>query len=262
VRCFGNPKRGLSVFPDGAKRAYRWLACQKIGCKKVSFDQPLLLRLAAPTTPHSLTHPTGSSQSPYRCTIILLLGPPGRSVIIMDDPPPTAKSHKTTTEAVAAAEKPAILDEETRGAIVKDDRTVINLLRSLPAGIVANYIYPFAVKVIQNHEELIEAVDEYLDEYYSDDDGDEDDQEEYYDEDEPLFDEDELDSSYQNRIHYPEWTTLPVCLTTRGTARPCISTKTCPDGMWRMGSVLPECFWVAMHSNPTFPIGTPAARRI
>jgi surface protein len=48
-----------------------------------------------------------------------------------------------------------------------DERTIIDPLRSLPADIVANYIYPFAVKVIQNREELIVAVDEYLDEFYS-----------------------------------------------------------------------------------------------
>jgi surface protein len=86
----------------------------------------------------------------------------------MNDLSPTAKRLKTTT---AEDEKGfAILDEERKGATAaKDDRTVMDLLRSLPANIVANYIYPFAVKVIKNREELIEAVDEYLDEYYSDD---------------------------------------------------------------------------------------------
>jgi surface protein len=45
---------------------------------------------------------------------------------------------------------------------------VIDLLMSLPVNLVVNYIYPFAVQVIQNREELIAAVDEYLDEHYSD----------------------------------------------------------------------------------------------
>jgi surface protein len=112
----------------------------------------------------------------------------------MDDPPPpTARCQKTTTTAavVAVAREPtSILVEETRGATpVKDNRTVMNFLRSLPPNIVANYIYPFAVKVIQNHEELIVAVDEYLDEYYSDDDGEA-----------KNDDEDEFGS---NRIRYP-----------------------------------------------------------
>jgi surface protein len=90
----------------------------------------------------------------------------------MDDPPPTAKRQKTTTMA-AENEPISIRSEERSGSTAKDDdRTVVmDLLRSLPANIVANYIYPFAVKVIQNHEELIEAVDEYLDEFYSNDDG-------------------------------------------------------------------------------------------
>jgi hypothetical protein len=94
-------------------------------------------------------------------------------IIIMDDPPPTAKRRKTTTFTAAqdeAEKEPAsILAEERKGATAKhDDRTVMNLLRSLPANIVADYIYPFAVKIIPNHEELIKAVDEYVDEYYRD----------------------------------------------------------------------------------------------
>jgi hypothetical protein len=89
----------------------------------------------------------------------------------MDDPPPTAKRQKTTT--IAAENEPTTMRSEERSGTAKDDdRTVVmDLLRSLPANIVANYIYPFAVKVIQNHEELIKAVDEYLDEFYSNDDG-------------------------------------------------------------------------------------------
>jgi surface protein len=90
----------------------------------------------------------------------------------MDDSPPTAKRQKTTAP-VEDENEPAILDEESKGATVKADRTVMDLLRSLPANIVAIYIYPFAVKVIKNREELIEAVDEYLDEFYCDDDEDE-----------------------------------------------------------------------------------------
>jgi hypothetical protein len=100
---------------------------------------------------------------------------PGRSparsliiIIIMGDPPPPAKRQKTTT-AAANEKEPTILHEERKEATAKEDRTVVDLLRSLPATIVANYIFPFAVKVIQNREKLIEAVDEYLDEYYSDD---------------------------------------------------------------------------------------------
>jgi hypothetical protein len=53
---------------------------------------------------------------------------------------------------------------------------------------VANSIYPFAVKVIQNHEELIAAVDEYLDEFYSND------------EEEKTDNEDDIG---KNRIRYP-----------------------------------------------------------
>jgi surface protein len=89
-------------------------------------------------------------------------------VIIMDedDPSPTVKRQKTT--ATAAEEKATILD----------------LLRSLPSNIVANYIYPFAVKVIQNREELIKAVDAHIDEFY-------------YDE----YDAEEENDV--NRIHYP-----------------------------------------------------------
>jgi surface protein len=93
----------------------------------------------------------------------------------MDDPLPTAKRRKTTaaattTTTASAAEhekQPAILDEERRGATAKDDdRTVMHLLRSLPANVVAKYyIYPFAVKVIKNRKELIKAVDDYLDEF-------------------------------------------------------------------------------------------------
>jgi hypothetical protein len=76
---------------------------------------------------------------------------------------------------------------------------ILDLLRSLPANIVANHIYPFAVKVIKNREELITAVDEYLDEFYNNEDGHDDDEEEMtgdeneasFDEDEPSSDEDE-----------------------------------------------------------------------
>jgi hypothetical protein len=101
----------------------------------------------------------------------------------MDDPPPTAKRQKTTTTttttttaAAAATEEddeqvPArIRAEERREATAaKDDRTVLDLLRSLPPNLVAHHVYPFAVKVIENHEELINAVDEYFYEFYSDD---------------------------------------------------------------------------------------------
>jgi hypothetical protein len=73
-----------------------------------------------------------------------------RSLIIMDDPPPAAKRQKTTTTSAAAAseneEEPAILDEESSGATAQHDRAVMDLLRSLPPNIVANYIYPLAVK--------------------------------------------------------------------------------------------------------------------
>jgi hypothetical protein len=116
------------------------------------------------------------------------LVPPGRSLIIvinMGDPPPMAKWHMrmtTTKSVVVVAEadiEPAFLDEESRGATTKDDRTVMGLLRSLPANIVGNYIYPFAVKIIKNREELIKAVDAYLD----DDDDDDDEEEKNDDED-------------------------------------------------------------------------------
>jgi hypothetical protein len=94
----------------------------------------------------------------------------------MDDPPaPTAKRQKTTTTTTTPASSkdekvPAsIRAEERRGATTaKDDRTtVMDLLRSLPPNLVANYIYPFAVKFVKNREELIKAVDDYLDEFHS-----------------------------------------------------------------------------------------------
>jgi hypothetical protein len=60
------------------------------------------------------------------------------------------------------------------------------LLHSLPVNIFTNYVYPFAVKVLQNHEELIMAVDEYLNELYNDD-----------------GEEKNGGNEDQNRIHYP-----------------------------------------------------------
>jgi surface protein len=94
-------------------------------------------------------------------------------VIIMDVAQPSTSKWQTTTmtTAPAAAEKAptSIPDEERQRVTVKDnDRTVMDLLRSLPTNIVADYIYPFAVKVIRNREQLIVAVDEYLDEFYRD----------------------------------------------------------------------------------------------
>jgi surface protein len=65
----------------------------------------------------------------------------------------TPEDERTTTTASVAKN-------------TNDFTNIMDLLHSLPANIVATYIYPFAVKVIQNHEELIEAVDEYLDEFY------------------------------------------------------------------------------------------------
>jgi surface protein len=89
-------------------------------------------------------------------------------------PLPVAKRQKTTQQ-----DEGTTITALTRGAAavaMNDSPTsIIDLLRSLPANIVANYIYPFAVKIIQNREELIAAVDEYLDEFYTDDDGDYDD---------------------------------------------------------------------------------------
>jgi surface protein len=99
----------------------------------------------------------------------------GRSraiIFTMVDPAsPTAKQQMTTAAAAAAddeQEPASIRDEERRRTTTANDnnRTVLDLLRSLPANIVASYIYPFAVKVIHNHEELIKAVDEHLDEFY------------------------------------------------------------------------------------------------
>jgi surface protein len=99
----------------------------------------------------------------------------GRSraiIFTMVDPAsPTAKQQMTTAAAAAAddeQEPTGICDEERRRTTTANDnnRTVLDLLRSLPANIVASYIYPFAVKVIHNHEELIKAVDEHLDEFY------------------------------------------------------------------------------------------------
>jgi surface protein len=120
--------------------------------------------------------PAGCSQSPYCCAIILWLVPPGRSLSIMDDPPPSAKWQETTTTAAEAkgdGKEPSSIraEERRRAAATDDDRTVMDLLRLLPASIVANYILPFASKVIKNRDELIAAVDEYLDEFYSNDNG-------------------------------------------------------------------------------------------
>jgi hypothetical protein len=144
----------------------------------------------------------------------LLLALSGRSlIIIMDDPPPPAKRQKVTTTTVEdEKERTSILakvraadyDQKKNNAPVTT--SIIDLLRSLPANIVADYIYPFAVKVIKNREALIKAVDVYLDEFYSDDDrdamswfdeDDEEDGESLSDEDkedgESLSDEDEED---------------------------------------------------------------------
>jgi surface protein len=137
--------------------------------------QPLrhLLLRAAYTTPHLLARPDPHNHHiavlSY-CCLVPLGRSPARSliIIIMDDPPPPAKRQKTTT-AAANEKEPASLDEERKEATAEDDRTIVDLLQSLPANVVANHVYPFAVKVIKNHKGLIEAVDEYLDEYYSDD---------------------------------------------------------------------------------------------
>jgi hypothetical protein len=179
----------------------------------------------------------------------------------MDDLPPTAKRQKTTTTTTAAEDEneTANLDEEKREAATTakddDDRTFLDLLRSLPANIVANYIYPFAVKVIQNREELITAVDEYLDEFYSGDDAGEED------------DDDDDDVGNDQRIRYPigdwdvsgvdDFTCVFSCMRNRKAHN---STKICHDGTWRMGPALPECFMVAVSSIATFPTGVPAAR--
>jgi surface protein len=81
---------------------------------------------------------------------------------------PLAKRPKTTQDDGTIA---AI---RTRGvaAAAKNDSaptSIVDLLQSLPANIVANCMYPFAVKVIQDREELLKAVDEYLDENFTDD---------------------------------------------------------------------------------------------
>jgi hypothetical protein len=89
----------------------------------------------------------------------------------------------------------------------QERQRIIDLLRSLPAHVVANHIYPFAVKIIENREELIVAVDEYLDN-----------------------DDDDVGN---NRIRYPigDWDVSRVTgLTRSGTPRPSILTKICPDG--------------------------------
>jgi surface protein len=88
----------------------------------------------------------------------------------MDEQPlPVAKRQKTKqdegnttglTRGAAAAKK-------------ESPTSFTDLLRSLPANIVAKYIYPFAVKVVKNREELIKVVDEYLDGFYTEGDGDE-----------------------------------------------------------------------------------------
>jgi hypothetical protein len=47
------------------------------------------------------------------------------------------------------------------------DRTSFtDLLRSLPPNIVKNNIYPFAVKVIRDHDELIKETDKYMRKHY------------------------------------------------------------------------------------------------
>jgi surface protein len=87
----------------------------------------------------------------------------------MDEQPlPVAKRQKTTPDE-------GTITGLTGGAAAakKETPTTLDLLRSLPPYIVANFVYPFAVKVVKNREELIEAVDEYLDEFYNNIDGDE-----------------------------------------------------------------------------------------
>jgi surface protein len=94
-----------------------------------------------------------------------------RLIVIMEERLlPLAKRAKTTQDEGSTTDM-------TTGAAAaaKNDHTIMDLLRSLPASVVANYIYPFAVKVIQNREAMIAAVDEYLDEFYSNGDGDDDD---------------------------------------------------------------------------------------
>jgi hypothetical protein len=91
----------------------------------------------------------------------------------MDDPPPPGKRQyttTTTTEAEAEQEPTSIRVEERAVDIIDQKKknarmttiSIIDLLRSLPANIVAHYVYPFAVKVIQNRNELIKAIDEFL----------------------------------------------------------------------------------------------------
>jgi surface protein len=75
-------------------------------------------------------------------------------IILEDDPSPTVKRQKTAEE----------------------EATILDLLRSLPSNIVAKYIYPCAVKVIQYREELNKAVDQHINEFYysyEDDDAEE-----------------------------------------------------------------------------------------
>jgi hypothetical protein len=107
------------------------------------------------------------------------------------------------------------------------------------------------------------------DELDGDGDADEEKEEENDDEVEPLSDEVVVDFSGQNHIRYPigDWDVSGVddftsVLTASGTARPRISTMICPDGMCRMGPVLPKCFRVAMYFSPTYPDGLLAARPI
>jgi surface protein len=87
---------------------------------------------------------------------------------------PLAKRPKTeeqedegTTTTSAADDHLEATKNYTSSAVT----SILDLLRSLPANVVAHYVYPLAVQVIKNREELIEAVDEHLNEFYSDDDG-------------------------------------------------------------------------------------------
>jgi surface protein len=90
--------------------------------------------------------------------------------VMEERPLPAAKRQKMEDDedegTTRQQRRQEIADWETKH--FKDDPTVVldDLIRSLPATIVANCIYPFAVKVIRNREELIEAVDEYLDEFF------------------------------------------------------------------------------------------------
>jgi surface protein len=120
---------------------------------------------------HPLTLPAGSSHSllsvlSYGCCFCQVAH---SLIIITIDDGSSRKRGESTHPFSLAKEKAADIDPKKNNTRIT--ASVMDLLRSLPANIVANYIYPFAVKVIQNRDELIVAIDEYLDEYYSGDHG-------------------------------------------------------------------------------------------